>query len=150
MCSRGGEHRAGVRGLPPPGSGRDASCRDGLGQDGVQLDGMGQGTKVVGRGGTVPCPSLGLQGEGHFDAGELLPAIADSRPDTVVAVGHPGRQLHVGQDEVAGWQGVGALQREGTRGQDVSRNPPALQLKGQWYPAAPLASCRPEVSGVPL
>lgn len=44
------------RGVPPLGSGREASHRDRLGQDGMQLDGMGQRTKVVGREGTVPIP----------------------------------------------------------------------------------------------
>lgn len=71
---------------------------------------------MVGKGETVPHPSVGLQGKGQLDAGELLPALAGSCPDTVVAVGHPGGQLHVGQVEVTGWQGVEALRREGTGG----------------------------------
>lgn len=152
MLSRGEGHRAGVWGLPPPGSGRNAARRDRLGCDGVQLDGMGQGTKVVGRGGTAPPPhsSLGLQGEGQLDAGELLPAAADGHPDAVVAIGHPGRQLHIRQDEVTGWQGVGALQREGTCRQDASQTPPAPRRRAQWYPAALPASCRLGGSGVPL
>jgi len=123
VFSRGGGHQAGVQELPRPVSRRDASHRDGVGQHGVQLDGMGQGTKVVGRRGMVPCPSLGLQREGDLHAGELVPITADDRLDTVVAVGQPGRQLHLGQLDVAFGQGVGALQREGTRRQDVSRSP---------------------------
>lgn len=80
------------------------------------MERMAQGTKVVGKGGMVPHPSVRLQGKGQLDASELLPALAGGRPDTVVAVGHPGGQLHVGQVKVTGWQGVEALRREGTGG----------------------------------
>ena len=146
MCSRG-------RGAPSRGMGAASSwqregCTSqgwvGMGWGATGRDGMRQGTQVMGRGGMVPRRSLGLQGEGQLDASKLLPAIADGHPDTVVAVGHPGRQLHIGQDEVAGWQGVGALWREGTRRQDVSRNPPALCRRA--LPASRWLG----VSGVPL
>lgn len=65
-------------------------------------------------------PSVGVQGEGQFDTAELLPAVADHHPDAVVAVGHPGREFHIGHVKIAGWQGVGALWREGTGRQEIS------------------------------
>lgn len=97
--------------------------------------------------------SVGVQGEGQFDTAELLPAIADHHPHAVVAVGHPGRELHIGHVKIAGWQGVGALWREGTDRQEVNQKAsPAPEgtvapsgsasvsaghgrtaLKGQWH-----------------
>lgn len=102
----------------------------------MQLDGMGQGTKLVGKGGTVSHPSVGLQGEGQFDTAEFLPAIADDHPDAVVAVGHPGRELHIGHIEVTGWQGVGALWGEGTDRQEVNQKPSPAP-KGTVVPTGP-------------
>lgn len=87
------------------------------------MDGMGQGTNLVGTVGTVSHPSAGVQGEGQFDTAELLPTIADHHPHTVVAIGHPGREFHIRHIKITGWQGVGALWREGTDRQEVSQNP---------------------------
>lgn len=66
-------------------------------------------------------PSAGVQGEGQFDTAELLPAVADHHPHAVVAVGHPGREFHVGHVKITGWQGVGALWRE--TGKRSSKSP---------------------------
>lgn len=116
--------------LPPPGSRRDAPHGDGLGCNGMGWDRGQEGEEHK----EVPCPSLGLQGEGQLDTAELLPTIADDRPDAVVAIGHPGRQLHVGQDEVTGWQRVRALWREGICRKE-SAEPPRPTPKGTVVPS---------------
>lgn len=84
---------------------------------------------------TVSQPSAGVQGEGQFDTAELLPTIADHHSHTVVAIGHPGREFHIRHIKITGWQGVGALWREGTDRQEVSQEPSPAP-KGTVYPLA--------------
>lgn len=89
----------------------------------MDLTGMGWDRMGWGGMGWECSSSVGVQGEGQFDTAELLPAIADDHADTVVAIGHPGRELHIGHIKIAGWQRVGALWREGTDRQEVNQKP---------------------------
>lgn len=70
-----------------------------------------------------------MEGEGDLDAAELLALASQDPLHTVVPIGQPVGQIHVGQEEVRLRQRVQALKREASKAFWVRRAAPASGSK---------------------